>query len=528
MDKDGDQSYEALMAIEGINDLTVDLALEKIGQLIDLSDDLGQSDGIERALEWCDALESRGIPDPHIALLEYFRANAWGSRQQKRHADRSVAWAWEQPELQRQVLHLRRAIRNPGFAKLSALRQCQVFTNLGNQLDIVGRFVEALEYWDRALEIEPRFGMALGNRGNGLAHYARALYDGGHRAVFLKFAHDDFSAAGEPLAQYESAGYAEAVSAFKERKASIEAAVDPELLSRSVDLDGHDLGRSQEERRYRNWCLANRLFLNPLNDLGKHAIAAHDVLTLPSFVTTIDGPPTLFGFYNQMKQEFASVRYLYFQGVTTEKVHFSDRGVLLYNTLDYPIYSLAIEKVKAAYRASYSLFDKIAFFLNSYMNLGMPPRKTDFRNIWYAKDTAGKRAIRQEFEQSENWPLRGLFWLSKDLFEEDFRDVTEPDAQALHEIRNHLEHRYLKVHDVLFGPPGRELARSAALADTLACSVPRDDFEAKTLRLLKLARAALIYLSLGMHLEERRREKRRNGGLIVPMDLDVWEDDWKR
>jgi LA2681-like HEPN len=41
----------------------------------------------------------------------------------------------------------------------------------------------------------------------------------------------------------------------------------------------------------------------------------------------------------------------------------------LYNTLDYPTYSVAIEKVKAAYRLAYSLFDKIAFFLNAYLDL---------------------------------------------------------------------------------------------------------------------------------------------------------------
>jgi hypothetical protein len=34
-----------------------------------------------------------------------------------------------------------------------------------------------------------------------------------------------------------------------------------------------------------------------------------------------------------------------------------------------------------------------------------------------------------------------------------------------------------------------------------------DDFEAKALKLLKLVRAALIYLSNSVHYEERRREK---------------------
>ena len=38
---------------------------------------------------------------------------------------------------------------------------------------------------------------------------------------------------------------------------------------------------------------------------------------------------------------------------------------------DYPIYGIGIEKIKACYRAVYSVFDKIAFFLNEYFEIGI-------------------------------------------------------------------------------------------------------------------------------------------------------------
>jgi hypothetical protein len=39
----------------------------------------------------------------------------------------------------------------------------------------------------------------------------------------------------------------------------------------------------------------------------------------------------------------------------------------------------------------------------------------------------------------------------------------------------------------------------------------------------------LIYLSLGVHTEERTREAEREGeGIAVPMLLDEYEDRWKR
>jgi hypothetical protein len=47
--------------------------------------------------------------------------------------------------------------------------------------------------------------------------------------------------------------------------------------------------------------------------------------------------------------------------------------------------------------------------------------------------------------------------------------------------------------------------------DTLAASFYRKDFESKALRLLKMARAALIYLALAIHSEEASRTSLRPG-----------------
>gem|GEM_PF-1367823 len=50
-------------------------------------------------------------------------------------------------------------------------------TNLGNLLDHLGRFVEAIESYERALQATPSFGMALGNRALSLRTYGVHLYD---------------------------------------------------------------------------------------------------------------------------------------------------------------------------------------------------------------------------------------------------------------------------------------------------------------------------------------------------------------
>lgn len=516
--------FDKLMTSGGIDGRSEEIAFNRTGTLIDISTDLGKEDGIATALTWCDELARRELSDAHAALLEYFRANAWAARHQLKHRDAANRWNWEQPELQQQILHLRRAMLHAGYRKLDAIRQCQIQTNLGNQLSHIGRFVEALPRWEAALGARPRFGMALGNIGYGLKTYAHALYDPGHAAVFLAAAHARLTAALAPETEFESCDGDQVKESFAALRADIEKYVDVETVRSSIKLDGYDLGVSAEERTYRRWVLDERLFLNPLNDLGPHTIAARDILSLPNYTTAINEPPTFTGLFNQMKQEFVSARWFLYECIHSDAPHFSDRDVTLYNTLDYPSYSLAVERAKVAYRVAYSLFDKVAFFLNDYAKLAVDPKSVYFRSVWYVGQDARKRVIRSELVNLENWPLRGLFWLSKDIFHPDLQDSAEPDAQELYVIRNCLEHSYLKVHEMLVP----RIADLDPFYDRLAHSIQREAFIAKTLLILRRARGALIYLSLGMHQEEKHRAAGKKDGLVAPMHLDPWDDDWKQ
>lgn len=514
---------ERLLALSSLAQFDDEKAMQNLAHLIDLSFDFNREDGTEKAFAWIDELEKRPVSGINLPLLDYFHANAWTNRQRIRHLDQNSAWQWQQPEALQQILALRRASRRPEFAELPSGRQAEIWTNLGNQLNSLGRFAEAVPTWNRALQATPNFGMALGNRGLGFSEYARSLYDPGHQEAFLLFAHRDLSAALSDAILYHGP-YDDAKAAFKERKERIEAIVDIVKIAKEVRFDGYPLGQSSGEQRYRNWVLSEGLFLNPLNDLGSYSIAAQDVFTLPSFTTGIHEPPTLIGLFNQMKQEYISARWFLFEGMEPTDPHFADKGVVLYNTLDYPSYSIAVERVKAAYRIAYALFDKIAFFLNDYAQLNIKLTNVYFRTVWYENQDARRGVVRDELLKAKNWPFRGLFWLSKDLFDPSLQDGAEPDAQELYVIRNCLEHRYLKVHEMLL-----KTSRANDLwTDRLAYSVGRDDFYRKTLRVLKLARAALIYLSLGMHSEERRRAKDKADGIIAPMILDLWEDKWKR
>lgn len=516
---------EDFLRLRDIGDLSDSDTMMVIGVLIDYATDTDDDAVNDRALEFADKLETRKLADSDAVLLNYFRANAWSNRQHTCHRANGNAWSWVQPEMEKQILYLRRALTSSGFDELEPRRRCEILTNLANLFSTLGRFVEAHATWTQALANDPCFWMARGNRGSGLLSYAKALYDEGHRAVFCLFAYRDLTQAIENIERYPHLGDTAVRDHFLKRRGIIERSITPEDVEKSYRPDCHTLGAGRAERAYRQWCLQKVLFLNPLNDVDPESVAANDILTLPDFTTAIGEPPVLIGFFNQLKQEYVSARWHFYEATMSSDPHFSDRDVLLFNTLDYPSYGLAVETMKLAFRAAYSIFDKIAYFLNAYMKIGLPEKRVDFRSIWRENEKAPVRPI---FDASENWPFRGLYWLSRDLFDDKIHEPAEPDARKLNLIRNHLEHKYLKVHEMLVRSPETDASSYDLFVDTLAHSISRTDFEKKTLKLLKLSRAALIYLSLGMHHEERRRKKLLGSAMVAPMFLPPLDDEWKR
>lgn len=510
---------EDLLKRTSLTDLPANEAIELLGTSIDAAWDAQNVDALRYITETlAQTIDRARVAPCEACLLDYFLANAWNGVKFLSSTIPGGGWEWESRPIEQETICIRRAIASGGLLQLPVIRMCQIHTNLGNCYSTTGRFVEAQVEWNRALSIEPQFGMARGNRAIGLWTYAKAVYDHGHALVLAREAWmqlDPSRLEGlEPRAG----------TSFVRVREEIERSVPDKVLATPFDVDGFPLGETDAEREYREWCLSNTLFLNPLNDIGPVRIAARDILSCPSIVAKIGEGPRFHDFMNQIKQEYCSARWIVFDATREHPPHFADRDVLLYNTLDYPSYGLRTEQLKLGFRALYGLFDKIAFFLNAYLDLGIAERDVSFRGLWYVKQKR-PRGVRSEFTARENWPLRGLFWLGKDLYEDadGFREVIDPSAQRLNEIRNHLEHKYLKLHSELWGGPG-----SSTFTDGLAVSLGRDEFEDMTLHLLRMARAAIIYLTLGIHREERIRTSQRDPGAITPpMALDTWEDDWK-
>ncbi|WP_198317945.1 LA2681 family HEPN domain-containing protein [Achromobacter denitrificans] len=500
-------------------------ALAHIGQLIDDSFDAFFERGAKRALYLLDELSNRELVNADGALVEYFRANAWAALSQIVNVRQS--WSWEAPERQAELLALSRASNHAGFASLDNVRRCQILTNQANLLNMVGRTIDAIAIWDAALKSIPGFAMARGNRGCGLKGYARMIVDDRERAILAMHAFDSLNSTMAEDALYDSADPRAALTYFTGQATELAGAVNIDAVRVMQNLDHGDEGRSKTERAYRRWCLEHRLFLCPLNDLGLHLAAAIDDLMLPPLTEGLNDrpgghlPPPIVGFYSQMKQEYVSARFMLFEGISSTQVHFSDRGVALTDTLDYPLYSLASERIRTAFRITYSLLDKVAFLVDRYWNLGKIPARVSFKNVWMVEN---KTRLLPQFEKRENLPLRGLFWLSKELFDDQLKQTTAADARELHSIRNALEHTYLRVSEG-WAKPFMINGKSDA---GFGIAIGSDELEAKAIRVMQMARSALFYISFAIGVEEQKKRLANPGQLIGSMPLYGLDDKRKR
>lgn len=220
------------------------------------------------------------------------------------------------------------------------------------------------------------------------------------------------------------------------------------------------------------------------------------MLHLPSHIYQIDESPRFPAYYNLLKQEYVSARYRLYRATHQQEPEFAIRDVLLLDSGEGLILGHRTKGLRASFRSAYAIFDKVRLFLDDYFGLGIEPRKVTFRNVWFENSKRPTSEIFAKFKGHQNWPLRGLFSLSKDLFDKDFEEVAEPNAVNLSRLRNRVEHRCLSFQNFV----------TEECTDTHQYILIKE-FEGKALHLLKIAREALIYLSLAIHREEKLREQ---------------------
>lgn len=488
---------------------SVEQELKQIAKLIDASKDESNSMLLEKGLTLLEKLDYSLLCNDQKVKFHYYYANAWNNKKIFNRSQIDSTWSFDQEEISKELYHLRFCLKIEAFEELEKELKCQIYVNLGNLYSNIGRLAEAIEIWKKALKIISYFPMALCNLGYGLQQYSLYLEDESHKNIFVYHA---YKYLGEGL-KFKKYIYPSAYTFFESIFLSIEAHWPQEYLKTYHSFD-YNLGKNRNLANYRRWNLENCMYINPLNDLSDYPVACHDILHLPSMTVRINEPPKYHSIFNQIKQEYGTARFLLYESLHNNKLSIADKDILLLDTFDYSDYSYNTEKLKIAFRIIYAIFDKIAYLLNDYLKLGIEQHKVSLKTLWHNKD----KTLKQQFSNSENLPLRGLYWLSRDLFEksDEHSVLIEPDAQNLADIRNHIEHKSFKIK--------KEGSEKGSIKDDITYVISKTEFLNKTLKQMKLVRSAIIYTSLAINQEELKNAPQN----VIPFNLKELDYKLKR
>jgi len=126
-------------------------------------------------------------------------------------------------------------------------------------------------------------------------------------------------------------------------------------------------------------------------------------------------------------------------------------------------------------------------FLNRYYDLGLNERSISFDSVW-VKDKKKDRTLRERLLHTENMSLYALYDIHKD-FQNGY-------YQTLKEIRHALTHRQLTIF---------ELGIEGMQQDGDLLSISDDEMLRQTIQLMRLVKAAIIYLINTVTIEEKKK-----------------------
>lgn len=371
-------------------------------------------------------------------------------------------------------------------------------TNYANLLDHLGRTVEAVDHYYDCLEVAPNHAIAMGNCGSTLqrllnispAHNFKVLYEAWrlmreanqHEADLVRLAGrhmvPDYKSSLENFEKYIESVLPGGSSALYKLITEFEKAHKwrPSLILNTLQNDRLLLTinprPSNCPSEYKDDIFFKDMIM-PIDDSGQRLFQA------------------LAHAFNHAKEDFATARYLYYQSKSEEASLIEASTITLYiDTLDYADFGLRSGFLKSSLRLAADLLDKCAGFINLYLDLGHPEDQVILNNVWYCNRNY-KKGLHPKVESrlSSNQYLAALYDLTKDLYLGKY-------PTSFRNLRNEATHKRLV------------LSWYGAL-DESGSSHSLEDFQATVRFLLRMAKAAIIYVVGVVMLEEQQREVER-------------------
>lgn len=371
--------------------------------------------------------------------------------------------------------------------------RAEAATNLGNSYDSSGRGLEAIQMYDRALQFEPSFGMALGNRALALLAYAK--HESVHRSRLQQDAYWDLRGALQSRDEVLAIGGERALASFEE---ALNQWTSPPPPRPDTSISFRD--------PYQEWCRQNDLFLHVSPQCLREVDQVWDPLFIRSVRVSVatllhsaGQMPEFLSAFNILKNDYAAARYLAWVATKSEgqraKLRAVGRRTKYVDTLDYAHYDLAAGFARIAFKAGNDLLDKVGTGLGLLFDFGP---KVYFRSWWKANASQKDDRLHANLlaaldgSQGYNPGLWALCDLTADL-EDGGRYA------SLQALRNATTHRLVVLHEVLTqATPG--------LSERLV-HIDDAQFDSYLVEQLGLARKTMIYLVQALDHRESERER---------------------
>ena len=125
----------------------------------------------------------------------------------------------------------------------------QLYTNYANALSNMGRVIEAIRYYKKALSIHKDFGMAEGNLGIEYIYYADLDYDKSHSRIFHYVGYKYLKLA---LKHKKTIVESKVIACFQKKIDMFTSEYVQGFLEKDLNLGKYSLGR-KKEADYRTW-----------------------------------------------------------------------------------------------------------------------------------------------------------------------------------------------------------------------------------------------------------------------------------
>ena len=335
---------------------------------------------------------------------------------------------------------------------------CKAYLNLANAYDHVGRFCEAQQYYRLAAMDEENKKMVEVNQGYSYANMHA------------------FWTEEEPWIVRKAQ-----ILMRKHPKEFVRTA--PTLMNKvcgwpvpSLDAPMADFAK-MKDGDYQCWVNQNLLRINRYCDLEPVSmLSVTDNVKLQHICDTQEKRELFETSFSEIKNTFIETRRLTFLAICGSG-------------------ELNVELIKMTYKNFYSILDKIAVFLQAYLELPLQVHQVDFATIWMEKKS---NRIRPEFlAHPQNLSLLALYNIKLDVYgSRSFDYVIDEQTKDLQRIRNFIEHKVIVIRN------------GEMTYDNYQLQISKRELEINTIRLAQLVRCAIIYLcNFVMHAEYDKKER---------------------